>query len=73
MKKEDFSAFLKQKNADENVEYIQPDYELKTASNDLYFGSQWGLSNNSQVAIGQLPSHDGTSGSADSRGTPSLD
>ncbi|MCG1025143.1 kelch repeat-containing protein [Dehalobacter sp.] len=32
MKKEDFSAMLKQKQADSNIEYIQPDYQITIAS-----------------------------------------
>ncbi len=34
MKKEDFSALLKQKEADPNIEYIQPDYQLTVASTE---------------------------------------
>ena len=32
MKKEDFTALIKEKNADTNIEYIQPDYQVTVAS-----------------------------------------
>ncbi|MDR3587062.1 MAG: S8 family serine peptidase, partial [Desulfosporosinus sp.] len=51
-KKDDLLTELKSKKEDSNIEYIQPDYELKIASNDPEFDRQWGLSNNSQVEIG---------------------
>ena len=46
----DFAADLKKNNVLENVEYIQPDYQLSLSSNDPYYSSQWGVENTSAVA-----------------------
>ncbi len=43
------------KNTTESgVEYIQPDYQVSSYSDDAYFGDQWGLENNQDLNIGSL-------------------
>ena len=47
-KKEKFKDFvtdLKKNDINNDIEYIQPDYQLSLASNDPYYSSQWGLEN----------------------------
>ncbi len=47
-KKEKFKDFvtdLKKNDINNDIEYIQPDYQLSLASNDSYYSSQWGLEN----------------------------
>ena len=46
----DFAADLKKNNVLENIEYIQPDYQLSLSSNDPHYSSQWGVENTSAVA-----------------------
>ena len=43
LKKADLLNELKNKNADRDIEYIQPDYKICLSTNDLYFSSQWGV------------------------------
>ena len=46
----DFAADLKKNDLLENIEYIQPDYQLSLSSDDPYYSSQWGVENTSAVA-----------------------
>ena len=41
----DLHLQLKKDNLENEIEYIQPDYQLSLASNDPYYSSQWGLEN----------------------------
>ena len=41
----DLHLQLKKDNLENEIEYIQPDYQLSLASNDPYYSSQWGLKN----------------------------
>ena len=43
IKKGDLLAELKGKNADVDIEYIQPDYKISLSTNDTYFNDQWGV------------------------------
>lgn len=36
---------LKEKNLDNNIEYIEPDYPIKLSSNDRFYEKQWGIKN----------------------------
>ena len=45
MKQEDVLEALKQNNVDTNIEYIQPDYEMKLSSEDPNFNEQWSIYN----------------------------
>jgi len=42
---EDLVSEVKEKGAYDNIEYIQPDYELALLSDDTYFPEQWGVQN----------------------------
>jgi Subtilisin-like serine proteases len=42
-KASDLMDQFKRSNVDSNIEYIQPDYEIKLSSNDTYFNDQWSL------------------------------
>ena len=43
--KNDLLNELKNNNADVDIEYIQPDYEIPLLTNDMYFSNQWGIYN----------------------------
>jgi len=42
---DEFINEIKQKGHHTDIEYIQPDYELRTLSDDPFFSDQWGLEN----------------------------
>ncbi|EMS69261.1 S8 family serine peptidase, partial [Ruminiclostridium cellobioparum] len=42
----DIVADLQKNDLENDIEYIQPDYQLSLSSNDPYYSSQWGLENN---------------------------
>ncbi len=42
----EFKNEMKLQKADENIKYIQPDYEMTASSEDAYFNKQWGIKNN---------------------------
>ncbi|WP_147273227.1 S8 family serine peptidase [Anaerobacterium chartisolvens] len=45
---EDFADDIRQKKLDDEIEYIQPDYEISLMSGDTYYSSQWGLGNGAE-------------------------
>jgi alpha-tubulin suppressor-like RCC1 family protein/subtilisin family serine protease len=45
----DFVTDLKKNNVANDIEYIQPDYQLSLSSNDPFYSSQWGLENISKA------------------------
>lgn len=36
---------IKKKNLDDNIEYIEPDYPIRLASDDRFYEKQWGIKN----------------------------
>ncbi len=36
---------IKKKNLDDNIEYIEPDYPIRLASDDRFYKKQWGIKN----------------------------
>ena len=49
VKFKDIVTDLKKNNVANDIEYIQPDYQLSLSSNDPYYSSQWGLENISKA------------------------